>query len=155
MRNAMTPPKALIEMANVLLPHRSFEKAGTTAIMVALDKALVGEDDCYEDLFDEYGYSNEQIAELCPASIIQLWYECATWVAPATPKKVRKVSYQDKIRAAFDDRQEIPRIELMEILGCDQRNVHVAVSIIRNPKRVKETMDIRFNKKTLSFVKIG
>lgn len=57
--------------------YRKFSKMSADQRTKKLDEAMgVDEDYLYGSLFDDHGYTNEQIGELCHASLAQLWREC-------------------------------------------------------------------------------
>jgi hypothetical protein len=67
--------------------------------------------------------------------------------APKEPK-VKRLSYQDKIRTAMtENKGVISRANLMEATGADAKNLAVAVSILKNPKRQKEPMVVQYIRK--------
>ena len=64
--------------------------------------------------------------------------------APKTPK-VKKPSYQSKIIDFMNANNGVgTREALMEATGADARNLSVAVSILKNGKRTKEPMEIKY-----------
>lgn len=69
----------------------------------------------------------------------------------SAPKKERKLSYHDKIRAHFKDHDTATVNEIMTITGADKRNAKVAMGIIQNPKRVKNPMTFGYVKSTLTY----
>lgn len=68
-----------------------------------------------------------------------------------TPKKERKLSYHDKIRAYFQENDTATVDEIMTITGADKRNAKVAMGIIQNAKRVKNPMKFDYVKSTQTY----
>jgi hypothetical protein len=58
----------------------------------------------------------------------------------------RAPSYQDKIKAAFaNGATTISKPALAKIAGCDVDAISIAVSILRNPKRTKDPLNVVWN----------
>lgn len=67
------------------------------------------------------------------------------------PPKVKKPSYHDKIREHFKTNDVATLQKIMEITGADKRNARVAMSIIQNPKRVKNPMAFDYVKSSKTY----
>ena len=75
----------------------------------------------------------------------------ASHEAEQKPKTPKKPSYQDILRQLFQDNPVRTRAEVIEALGCDEKNASVAVSILKNAKRTKEPMQVAYDRKTKTY----
>ncbi|MGE4486329.1 MAG: hypothetical protein AB7C95_00715 [Synergistaceae bacterium] len=79
MLKKMTPNQAMADYLSEITgtEYRKFSKMAAAQRTKALDETMgKTEDEIFQLLFDDFGYSNEQIGELCHASLAQLWREC-------------------------------------------------------------------------------
>ena len=74
---------------------------------------------------------------------------------PAKEKKPRAPSYQEKLRQWFDAKGFGTKSELTEHTGADEKNLSVAVSILKNPARCKDTRDVAYLRSTQTYYCIG
>lgn len=65
-----------------------------------------------------------------------------------TPSKVSLIRELFKTRLAAD------RKELMKLTGYDSRNIHVAMSILKNPDRTQKTLVTTYDRKTQIYTKV-
>jgi hypothetical protein len=71
---------------------------------------------------------------------------------PKKEKKPRGPSYQTKIIECMNTNKGVAsREQLMAATGADARNLSVAVSILKNGKRTKQPLDIRYVRSTGTF----
>ncbi len=78
MMTKMTTNQAMADYLSEITgeDYRKFSKMAAGTRTKRLDEAMgKTEDEMYQELFEDFGYSNEQIGELCHASIAQLWQE--------------------------------------------------------------------------------
>lgn len=70
-------------------------------------------------------------------------------------KAERKPSYQDKIKVVLNEFGWATRETLMEATGADAKNLSVAVSILKNPKRTKEPMAVDYVRGNQVYFAVG
>lgn len=91
----------------------------------------------------------------CEKSDCQFWDSKLNSKAAGKPKskssKPRKASYQTLIRAVFTDKGKATLDELVAVTGADRKNTSVGVSILRNPKRMKNPMKIAYHYPTKTY----
>lgn len=66
-----------------------------------------------------------------------------------------KLSYTELLRLHFATNETATRDEIMQLLGCDNRNAGVAVSILGNSKRTKDPVRVAYDKKTRTFRRVS
>lgn len=78
----------------------------------------------------------------------------STGPVTASKRRRRGSSYQDKIKAAFEGRESVTEDELLKAVGCDRKNLGVAVSILKNPTRTPEPLALKFDRQAKVFKRI-
>jgi len=133
-------------------------KASTDQVMALLEKYELSEDCVYTAILDESDVSPLEINELSYIELLLRFIdECEpVAVSEKTNRPKRQVkrngkSYQDMIREYFDWNDSIALDELAIRLGADIRNTQVAVSIVRNPRRTEDPLNIQYNRATKVF----
>lgn len=137
---------------------KSCPKASMDQVVAKLAKIELDEDFVYCQIMDENDMVMEdmmKVNELNHAHLImKLADMCEEKVRKAPSRQVRKggKSHAEKLIDFFANNSTATREELMKLLDTDARNVNVAVSILRNPKRTKNPLNVQYDRSTKTFV---
>lgn len=159
----------LLDIAKVVF-HKDLGKLSVKQLVAKFEKALMDEESLYLELCDEIYPDVNHIETVNVWTYPQI---LAAFInAPVDgpvkqtkrnrerktdrtirPRKRLGMNYQEFLKTYFAERDSASRAELLEIMDTDARNLHVAVSILKNPARTKEPMVLVYDKATQVFTK--
>lgn len=133
----MTPNQAMADFLSEITgeDYRKFSKMSADQRTKRLNEAMgVDEEYIYGSLFDDHGYTNEQIGELCHASLAQLWRECedaltARTTGEATGEKaekfvLRKSEMEGACARVHEIANSMPGARRCEVIReCERRGI--------------------------------